>query len=136
MLVTPYDIGWGYLVNFNHDFVGKDALAKAKAAQAKKMVTLEWNADDIADVFASQFRGKDVAAYDPIEAYHDGYNGSAAIHTRGDWVVAEDGTKIGVSCGRTYAFYEQHMISLCSLKADYAIGGKEYKILWGRPGTL
>lgn len=134
MHVTPYDIGWGYLVNFNHDFVGKEALAKAKAAKAKKMVTLEWNADDVADVFASQFRGRDVTPYDPIEAYHDSYNGSSSMPTRGDWVVAGDGTKIGVACGRTYAFYEQHMISLCSMKTEYAVEGAEYKVLWGRPG--
>ena len=131
--VTPYDIGWGYLVNMNHDFVGKEALMAAKQAQKKQMVTLEWNADDVADVFASQFRGQDVQPYDPLEAYTPNYNGGLPIPTRGDWVVA-DGEKIGIAVGRTYAFYEQRMISLASIKKEYAVEGKELTILWGRKG--
>ena len=131
--MTPYDIGWGYLVNMNHDFVGKEALMAAKQAQKKQMVTLEWNADDVADVFASQFHGQDVQPYDPLEAYTPNYNGGLPIPTRGDWVVA-DGEKIGIAVGRTYAFYEQRMISLASIRKEYAVEGKELTILWGRKG--
>lgn len=131
--VTPYDIGWGYLVNFNHEFVGKEALIEIKKNQPKKMVTLEWNADDVADVFASQFRGKDVTPYDPIETYHDDYNGSTRGPVHGDWVTI-DGEKVGISTGRAFAFYEQRMISLSSIKKEYAIEGNEVRIQWGRPG--
>lgn len=39
---TPYEAGIGWLVNFDHDFIGRDALLKAKEAGPKrKMVGLE-----------------------------------------------------------------------------------------------
>jgi glycine cleavage system aminomethyltransferase T len=129
--VTPYDIGWGYLVNFDHDFMGKEALMKIKQNPPRKCVTLEWNPEDVGEVFMSQFRGKDVEPYDPIEYVNVGdglYSGLS-----GDYVLA-DGKKIGIATGRTYAFYEQRMISLAVINKEYAQEGKELKILWGNPG--
>jgi glycine cleavage system aminomethyltransferase T len=58
--VTPCDVGWDYLVNFAHDFMGKEALMEIAKNPPRKMVTLEWNTEDVGDVFMSQFRGKDV----------------------------------------------------------------------------
>jgi glycine cleavage system aminomethyltransferase T len=40
--VTPYDVGWGYLVNFNHEFMGKEALMEIAKNPPRTMVTLEW----------------------------------------------------------------------------------------------
>lgn len=87
---TPYDFGWGYLVSFDHDFMGKDPLMEIAKNPPRKMVTLEWNAEDVGDVFMSQLRGRDVEPYENIE--------SPAAHMeepvmsgpiRGDYVLAE-----------------------------------------------
>lgn len=131
--VTPYDIGWGYLVNFDHEFTGKVALAEVKKNPPKKMVTLEWNTEDVGDIFMSQFRGQDVTPYEPIEAIHDSYNGSNSGLLRGSYVFTEDDKKIGLAVGRTYAFYERRMISLAFIDKEYAVEGKELKVLWGCP---
>lgn len=131
--VTPYDIGWGYLINYNHDFVGKEALEEIKKNPPKKMVTLEWNADDIAEIFRSQFLGKDAKNYDPIEPYHDAYNASSFCPTRGDYVLAGD-AKIGIATGRCYAFYEHTMISLACINKEYAVEGTALEVLWGCQG--
>ncbi len=128
--VTPYDVGWGYLINYNHDFMGKDALAAIKENPPKKPVTLEWNTEDVGDVFMSNFRGRDVEPYDPIEPYTI-LNVAAAI--QGDYVLA-DGKKIGLASGRTYAFYERRMISLGFIEQEYAKEGQELTVLWGEPG--
>src|SRR3546814_11586284 len=32
--MTPYDVDWGFLVNFNHDFMGKAALEKIEIGRA------------------------------------------------------------------------------------------------------
>ncbi len=130
--VTPYDIGWGYLVNFNHEFTGKDALVEAKAAQKKKPVTLEWNTEDVGVVFMSQFRGQDVEPYDPIDSPTTlEYATTCAV--RGDYVQA-DGRNIGIATGRTYAYYERRMISLAFIETAYAVEGTEVTVLWGEPG--
>ncbi len=130
--VTPYDVGWGYCVNFHHDFPGKEALLKIREEKPRTCVTLEWNADDVADSFASQFRGTDVEPYDPIEKYSQLSDASTGFTIRADRVEA-DGKTIGVATGKTYAFYERRMISLAFLNKEYAQEGRELTVLWGSP---
>ena len=55
-------------------------------------VTLEWNAEDVADVFKSQFESSEIQPYDPIEGYQDSYNPGFDNCIRGDYVIA-DGKK-------------------------------------------
>jgi vanillate/3-O-methylgallate O-demethylase len=53
--LTPFELGYGPFVKFDHEFVGREALEKMlreKRPQRKK-VTLEWNGDDLGKVFAS-----------------------------------------------------------------------------------
>jgi glycine cleavage system aminomethyltransferase T len=131
--MTPYDVGWGYLVNFEHEFTGKEALQKAKQEKRKKAVTLEWNTEDVGDVFMSQFRGRDVEPYDSIEPYSHLCDTGLIGTTRGDYVLA-DGKKIGIASGRAYAFYERRMISLAFIDTEYAVEGKDLVVLWGTLG--
>ncbi|MEH2959979.1 aminomethyl transferase family protein [Candidatus Merdisoma sp. JLR.KK006] len=128
--LTPYDVGWGFLVNFDHDFIGKKALEKIAESPKHRIVTLEWNAEDVGDVFMSQFRGQDVDIYDPIEDHTSNSDGSYGAFVRGDYVMAE-GKKIGVASGKTYAYYEKRMISLAVIDTEYAQEGKELTVLWG-----
>lgn len=53
--VTPYDVGWGFIVNFNHDFRGKEALEKIAEQPPRTVTTLEWNGEDVGKVFATMF---------------------------------------------------------------------------------
>lgn len=133
MNVTPFDIGWGGCVNLDHDFVGKDALIAAKDSH-RQAVTLEWDADDVADVFRSQFQGRGEEPYEPIEAYHDAYNGAAAPGIYGCLVQA-DGKTIGHAAGRCYDFYDQRMLSLAFIDPAYAVEGRELSVIWGKPNS-
>jgi vanillate/3-O-methylgallate O-demethylase len=45
--LTPYDLGYGPFVKFDHDFVGRKALEKMTENPRRKKVTLIWNGDDI-----------------------------------------------------------------------------------------
>ena len=56
--LTPYDLGYGPFVKFDHDFVGRAALEKMADNQKRKKVTLVWNGEDIARVFGSFFHGR------------------------------------------------------------------------------
>jgi glycine cleavage system aminomethyltransferase T len=64
---TPYDVGWGGRINYEHDFMGKEALLKISKNPPRKPVTLEWNADDVAELFASQIRGVSVEPFEAID---------------------------------------------------------------------
>src|SRR6185295_6989104 len=52
---SPYDLGYGNSVKFDHDFAGRDALEKVQGQQKRQKVTLVWNPDDAARVIASLF---------------------------------------------------------------------------------
>lgn len=132
---SPYDRGWGYLVDFEHgDFIGREALLTKSKNQTQTMVTLEWDADDVGKVFASQFKGKDVEPYDQIEHISSMSDTAYGASLRADYVLA-DGKKIGVSTGKTYAFYEQRMVSLACIDNEYAKEGTQVSVLWGTVGT-
>ena len=47
--LTPYDLGYGRIVKFDHDFIGREALEKIAAEPQRKKVTFAWNGDDVAD---------------------------------------------------------------------------------------
>ncbi|WEV56211.1 aminomethyl transferase family protein [Ligilactobacillus acidipiscis] len=137
--VTPFDTGWGNLVKFTHDFPGKEALKKLKddPKSQRHVVTLEWNADDIADVYKSQFEGRDVIPFDsiderPVDMYYiTGDSDKVTYHA--DKVYAGD-HEIGISSMRTVSPYYQHMISLGFIDGDYTDFGTELVVLWGNEG--
>ncbi|MFB0917540.1 MAG: aminomethyl transferase family protein [Clostridiaceae bacterium] len=124
--LTPYDVDWGYLVNFDHDFVGKDALLKLSNDPPRKVVTLEWDADDVGKVFASQFKGKNVEPLDDIDRVGDGGEAKFIISN-----VVSDGKIIGMASGRTKYYYENKMLSLAFIDKKYAVEGKELEVIWG-----
>lgn len=133
--MTPYDVGWGFLVNFNHDFMGKEALEKIAKAPPRQIVTLEWNPDDVGSAYASQFEGNEVAAEDRIdERPNDLYWNSEGWNYRADKVLI-DGEEIGITTGRVNSYYYKKMLSLAYINPKYAVEGTEVSVLWGAPGS-
>lgn len=124
--VTPFDVGWDYLINYDHDFIGKDALAKIKENQPRKPVTLEWNAEDVGKVFATQFEGTGVTPIDDITSTGDGGEAQFVMSK-----VMDGDTMVGVATGRTHDFYHRKMISLAWIKSADAVDGKELTVIWG-----
>jgi vanillate/3-O-methylgallate O-demethylase len=53
--LTPFELGYGPFVKFDHEFVGRDALEKMQKDQRpqRKKVTFEWNGEDLGKVLAS-----------------------------------------------------------------------------------
>ena len=45
--LTPYDLGYGPVVKFDHDFIGREALEKIAQNPQRKKVTLALNSDDV-----------------------------------------------------------------------------------------
>jgi len=129
---NPVELGWGKMINFNHDFVGRKALEKEVAVPSRAMVTLVWNPEDIIDVCASKFRpGEPYASMDnPYERFVDG----AGWAFYADQVL-KDGRLIGISSGRTLSYNYHQMLSLCSIDVEHGELGTEVIVLWGEPGT-
>ena len=127
---NPIDLGWGHMITFDHDFVGRAALEVAMQQQAKKIVTLEWYADDIKDIYASYFESGESFEFMEFPA-------NPIWTTQSSIVVADevqiDSRSIGISSGRIYSFYYRRMISLAVIETEYAIEGTTLEVIWGNP---
>jgi len=51
---AAHDTGWENRIHWDHEFTGKAALASIAASPPRTVVTLEWSAEDVADVHESQ----------------------------------------------------------------------------------
>lgn len=125
--VNPFDVGWDYLIDWNHDFVGKAALEQLRDGAHRTCVTLEWNASDIGRAFAKRFEGEKVNPEDDISTIGDGGMGAFYIISQ----VLRNGCRVGISAGRIRDYYHRRMISLAWVDQDAAAEGTELEIVWG-----
>ena len=135
--MTPYDVGWDFLVKFDHDFTGKEALQKQAENRTRTCVTLEWNADDVGAVFATRLRPGEEPCEDISEqsaSFANERHAEDGFVYRADQVLAGD-TVIGLTSGRIISYTYNSMISLAFISPAYAAEGTELTILWGTPGT-
>lgn len=123
---TPWGLGYGRILKFDHDFIGRAALEKLEKGPRQSKVTLVWNRDDVIRVFASQFGpGPRYKALDWPSAYYG--------WPQFDEVRAADGRLAGVSCHCGYSSNEGEMLSLTVLNDEYATPGTEVVLVWGEP---
>jgi len=125
---TPWDLGYGSIVKFDHDFVGRAALEKMAAAPKRKKVTLVWNGEDLARTMGTLFvggRGNQPKYIDlPLANY-------ATLPC--DRVV-KDGKTVGISTYTAYTFNERAMLSLGYVDDQLSAPGTEVTIVWGEEG--
>jgi glycine cleavage system aminomethyltransferase T len=54
---TPWDLGYGKHIKFDHDFIGREALEAMADKPHRRKLWLKWNNEDVLKVFASQLGG-------------------------------------------------------------------------------
>lgn len=120
--MTPYDLGLGRSVRFDHDFHGREALEKLAENPTRRKVTLLWNANDVADVVRSQMEpGIPAKFLDFPKARYGLYQMDE---------VLQDGRRVGISTDAGYIAYDQLYMSLATLDADIA-DGEVVEVVWG-----
>ena len=122
--LTPYDLGYGVMVKFDHDFIGREALEKIAQNPRRQKVTLELNNDDVLKVLASQYtdeRGKFMEFP------------SAVYSTLPYDAVLKNGKNVGLSTWVGYSSNERRMLTLAMLDNEFAEPGTEVTFVWGEP---
>lgn len=135
--VTPYDTGLGFLVKFNHDFMGREALEKIAANQTRNVCTLEWDPESVGRVFAAMnTAGNNVEDIsDPTDCRFVYNFANQCYEYRADKVLNEAGKMIGISSGRIHSYSYGTMISLGFIDPTYIREGTELTLVWGTPST-
>lgn len=120
--VTPYALGYGPFVKFDHEFIGREALEKLSGRPQRKKVTFAWDSQDVVKVFASMFNPGNPYKYIdlPLSNY-----ASASY----DKVVC-GGKTVGLSMFSGYSYNERSMLSLGVVDPEVETGA-QVKIVWG-----
>jgi vanillate/3-O-methylgallate O-demethylase len=119
---TPYELGYGIMVKFDHDFIGREALEKKANEPQRKKVTFAWNAEDVARVMTSILRKGDHYKY--IELPLSNY-GSSSFDA-----IVKNGKTVGLSMFSGISYNERSMLSLGVVDPDIQIG-EELTLVWG-----
>jgi vanillate/3-O-methylgallate O-demethylase len=126
---TPHEVGWGRSVQFDHEFMGREALEAEHADPKRTIVTLEWNAEDMLDVYASLFQPGEIYKLleFPTSPNVRGIVGHADH-------VTKDGKQVGIASGIAYSYYFRKLLSHCTIDIDQATIGNEVIVHWGEHG--
>jgi vanillate/3-O-methylgallate O-demethylase len=122
--LTPYELGYGPFVKFDHDFHGREALEALDKDSQRRKVTLAWNAEDMTKIFASLFDpdGENYKYFDlPLANY---------ASSNYDRVVDAGGTTVGLSMFSGYSYNEKSALSLATIDNEIP-EGTELRVVWG-----
>src|SRR6185312_2397551 len=121
---TPWDLGYGHLVKFDHEFIGRAALEQmARDDEHRVKVTLALDDDDVARTIGTMFGPGERAKF------MDWPSAVYAMHPF-DKVTVNGGT-VGVSTWIGYSANEGKMLTLAVLDAQHAEPGTEVTLVWG-----
>lgn len=126
--VDPIEVGYGGLIDWDRDFVGRDALREKAANRKRTKVTLEWNDEDVAKVMADAvFPNGTPARYVAMP--------SPMYATWESDEVLKDGKRVGVSQWSSYSPNANHIISTALIDIEHAVPGTELVLRWGEPDS-
>jgi vanillate/3-O-methylgallate O-demethylase len=121
--VTPYDIGYGRTVKFDHEFLGRPALERIAPGEHRVKVTLVWNPDDLALAFRSLCEPGLAAKYVEMPKARFAF-------FQVDKVLRH-GALAGLSLDLGYIANEHAFVSLATVDAAASEPGTEVTVLWG-----
>lgn len=124
--LTPYDLGYGPIVKFDHDFIGKEALQEMANKPQRKKVTLALNDEDMTRAIGTMFKKRDRAKYFDFP--------SAVYATLPYDKVLSNGEIVGISTWCGYSSNEGRMLTLAILDEEHSEPGTEVTFVWGEEG--
>lgn len=124
--LTPFDLGYGFMVKFDHDFVGREALERLATEPHRDKAWLYWQRDDVARVFASLYEQGD-RRFKYIDMPAAWY--SSMQFDR----IERAGALIGLSTTAVYSSNARSFLSLCIIDSQERVNGAEVALVWGEP---
>jgi glycine cleavage system aminomethyltransferase T len=120
---TPWDLGYGSYVKFDHDFVGRDALERIAEGDHRQKVTLALDDDDVTRTIGTMFRKDERAKF---------MDWPAAVYSMHQYdAVRVDGETVGISTWISYSSNEGKMLTLAVVDSEHAEPGTEVTFVWG-----
>ncbi|HUI63080.1 MAG TPA: hypothetical protein VLX90_22825, partial [Steroidobacteraceae bacterium] len=121
--LSPYALGYGPFIRFDHDFIGRAALEKMATQPQRKKVTFAWNPEDVLKIFASLLE-PGAQNY----KYFDFPNSNYASSTYDR--VMMGGKGVGYSMFGGYSYNERTVLSLGVVDPNIEVGDV-LTLVWG-----
>jgi vanillate/3-O-methylgallate O-demethylase len=122
---TPWDLGYGHIIKFDHEFIGREALEEMADQPHRRKVWLRWNDEDVEGVIASSLFGAEPERGKYLELPSSNYStGPYDKLLIGDRVV-------GVSANSGYTVNVGGWSSLAMVDEAVALDGTEVTLVWG-----
>ncbi|MEX2365927.1 MAG: hypothetical protein WD601_04940 [Pseudohongiellaceae bacterium] len=122
--LTPYELGYGFFVKFDHEFIGREALEQLAQQPQRRKVTLALNPDDVINTIASMYYK------DEERAKFIDYPSAVYAMYPYDKVMVDD-KLIGLSTWVGYSSNERSMLTLAMVDEQYAEPGTQVSFVWG-----
>lgn len=122
---TPWDLGYGKHIRFDHDFIGRAALERLVDAPHRRKVFLRWHRDDVLAAIGDGLFNAPGAKY--LE-----FPSSTYATLPFDAVLIGD-RLVGLSTGSGYSVNVGDWSSSAMVDEADAQDGTEVAILWGEP---
>ncbi len=123
--LTPWDLGYGIMVKFDHDFVGREALERLDKLPKRKKVTLALDNEDIVRVMSSMLQTGEKAKFLEFPS---------AVYSMHPYdAVLKDGKTVGISTWIGYTINAGRFLALAMVDESVAEPGTEVSLLWGEP---
>ncbi|MGH9295820.1 MAG: aminomethyl transferase family protein, partial [Acidimicrobiales bacterium] len=121
--VTPFELGYGRHVAFDHDFVGRAALEEMAKNPRRTKVTLVWHPEDVLAAMGTLL-GEAVPAklIDWPKSRYSLFQSDK---------VQKDGRQVGISMDCGYDYNDRAMLSLATIENELAEPGTEVVVVWG-----
>lgn len=124
---TPWDVDYGRLIRFDHDFVGRAALERQAKNTHRRKVSLVWNPDDAQRVYGSLARPGANAKYMEMPAFHySSYQYDAVLNAQQE--------RVGIATYSSFLAPDGAWVSLAVVDEAQAAVGNALTIVWGEPG--
>lgn len=118
--VTPWDHGYGHVIRYDHDFIGRAALERLAEDPPRQKVWLLWNESDTERVLVdSELGSVDAPKLLPFPA-----------NVSRDQILIGD-RRVGVTQLVGYTVNIGRWVSVGSIESSHAVEGEEVDVLWG-----
>ena len=122
---NPFDMGYGHILKFDHDFIGREALEAVKDEPHRRKVWMRWNDDDAMRIIRSSLFDDETKRAKFLD-----YPLSRYARVQFDQ-VHDKGRPAGVSTLCAYTVNVGGFFSLGMLDPESAVDGREVTIVWG-----
>src|SRR6188472_3271255 len=120
---TPWDLGYGSYVKFDHDFIGRDALERMADGGHRHKVTLALDDEDVMRTVGTMLQKTDRAKF---------VDWPSAVYSMHPYDrVTVDGETVGVSTWVGYSANEGKVLTLAVLDQEHAEPGTDVTFVWG-----